>query len=92
MVKRILVLLFTLILLFFIDNAVIAQPGPCGVDCPECDVVCADLGCGSNECLSCIDSGVCSTGIPINSHVIYLLISGAAFGAGAIKRKFRQMR
>lgn len=91
MVKKFFFLLFTLILFLSVDNTVIAQPDPCGIDCTECNDTCITFGCGSEECLSCLDSGVCGTGVPINSQVIYLLISGAALGAGAIKRKFRKI-
>ena len=72
-------------------SSVFAQgtvPTPCGDVCPICETRCL-VDC--IDCALCIDQN-CGEGVPINSHLALLLISGAIYGirvirSGYFKRK-----
>jgi len=92
MAKRVVFLLLIFnTLIWSENNSALAQPSPCGVPCPGCDLVCIQFGCDSQECIDCFNSGKCDNDIPINSQLLFLLISSITYGVWAFRGKFRNL-
>jgi hypothetical protein len=82
MAKRLFPILFFLLIFFSFELS--AQPFPCETVPFDCSVLC---GCGPNgigdyDPIACEN---CLVGIPINTAIVYLLISGIAFGVSVIR-------
>ena len=61
-------------------------PTPCGDVCAFCEAQCQTDCFGA--CLTCINDNCGEAGIPINSHVVLLLLSGMAYGITIFRNRF----